>query len=1310
MMLKPLHRYFFSLLFILSLPSAAQNVRFLTGLPVLKAGGSTDRSLVFQAQTVGGQIFFVAGDGGQNYELWITDGRPEGTVKLKDLNGNDAALPYGFTVLNNRLIFAATDGGTGTELWISDGTRRGTQLLKDIWPGTIGSEPRRLTLLNNRVVFFAGSDQGVELWSTDGTAEGTQLVKDMNPDASTYEFEASAFGEKPLPVVDGQVYFAGRTNGIPAGNDPALFVSNGTTGGTRVLINNVTSAALTPVKLGGAIYFLANSDGSPSALWKSDLTTFATTELAAITSFKEPTVLGDKVFFVNGTALWETDGTAGGTKKTAALTHTNPNTLTVFNNKLYLYGTGVSNNKSLLRFDGAASVQALSATLNTGAEYAPVVVKNKLYAPLQTTATQHVMLATDGATQNFAFAATAPSATIPYATKNLFAFNDELYFTGTTTQRGTELWKIGPTGGTVLVEDANPGTVSSDPQLIGIAGTQRFLFAATSPDGREFWISQGVAGNTQPVGNLNPGATYANPVLDNSAPIFMTDSLLVQADSLAFWVYDIHEQTSEFLFQHPDYKKTNIAFEQAQSLGGSGAMIQIANGNVDELWVTNGIDPVWKLLENSNVVEIGQFSGAPLFAATVANGCTKLYIHQGTQADAPVALIPTGDKTSCLQTGFRPYRNKVYFASQNGTNGKHTLWETNGTLAGTKMFLDVAGGDPSISLQMLWEFNGELYFIVKSSGQSDLWKTDGTIAGSDYLLTLSTSNFPLVTSTTSTALGTDAYFTFYDLDANASSLVATNGTPAGTRIIRQFRSTGPYLVAANNRVFFTATTDENGKELWYTQGTLPTTAVLDIIEGDSSSLVDSNLEGPDLGVLDDKVYFRVYDRYATALNGELPTRLWVTDGTMPNTHAVVTPNGEEKITNPNTFFPYLFELYFAGGGSQNYGLWQITEGTGSLEVRFEGKTVLRNRPAEWGYAPTNDPQSGTLVIKNTSAYLLTLESITGNNDEFQFEPELPLPATIAAGEEFSISVMFESAEKAKRSVNIALTTDIVNDPAFVFSIEIMTTETSLVTIKPAKSSLTYCPDEEAVFTADPIVNGGLHPSFAWKHDGETVGITTVPEFAFTGLEHGDDVSVVLFPSEDALATNASATSADVGVTVLTPSTTTVQIHADHNGSAAPGSVVVFTAQTTNAGLNPVYQWYMDEEPLAGQTSAALTFTVPDDLEGSITIKLLVTPDAPCPAAPNVFSNNIELDIVTGIADPADLQLSMYPNPARDKFHIINGAGKPVNATVIDTRGSSMGKYEGREIVVETTTLPAGIYLVRVQAGKSSVVRKIVVVK
>src|SRR4030095_593247 len=86
-------------------------------------------------------FFFVAGYysgiGGDNTEIWKTDGTTNGTIRVKDIYpGNDPSYPSYFVALNNELLFVADDGTNGRELWKTDGDAAGTVLVKDIKPGT----------------------------------------------------------------------------------------------------------------------------------------------------------------------------------------------------------------------------------------------------------------------------------------------------------------------------------------------------------------------------------------------------------------------------------------------------------------------------------------------------------------------------------------------------------------------------------------------------------------------------------------------------------------------------------------------------------------------------------------------------------------------------------------------------------------------------------------------------------------------------------------------------------------------------------------------------------------------------------------------------------------------------------------------------------------------------------------------------------------------------------------------------------------------------------------------------------------------
>ncbi len=127
----------------------------------LQAGDSGGFGVVLPQLTVAGdQLFFRADDGVHGTELWTTDGTPEGTVLVKDVNpGPDGSLPGSLTAAGGLLYFAATDGEHGVELWRSDGTEAGTVMVEDLQPGPAPSNPEQLTAADGNLFFTA--DDGV---------------------------------------------------------------------------------------------------------------------------------------------------------------------------------------------------------------------------------------------------------------------------------------------------------------------------------------------------------------------------------------------------------------------------------------------------------------------------------------------------------------------------------------------------------------------------------------------------------------------------------------------------------------------------------------------------------------------------------------------------------------------------------------------------------------------------------------------------------------------------------------------------------------------------------------------------------------------------------------------------------------------------------------------------------------------------------------------------------------------------------------------------------------------------------------------
>jgi ELWxxDGT repeat protein len=167
---------------------------------------------------VGNTLFFVANNGTHGKELWKSDGTAAGTVLVKNINTISAGAgstqgsdPTDLINVNGMLFFLADDGVNGRELWVSNGTSAGTVIIK---PGLGDAGITNMAAVNDVLCFSA--DNGVvgrETWMSDGTTLGTVIVSDLVPGSGSSN-PASLFG------VDGNLLFAAADTTV--GDEPRL--------------------------------------------------------------------------------------------------------------------------------------------------------------------------------------------------------------------------------------------------------------------------------------------------------------------------------------------------------------------------------------------------------------------------------------------------------------------------------------------------------------------------------------------------------------------------------------------------------------------------------------------------------------------------------------------------------------------------------------------------------------------------------------------------------------------------------------------------------------------------------------------------------------------------------------------------------------------------------------------------------------------------------------------------------------------------------------------------------------------------------
>jgi ELWxxDGT repeat protein len=267
----------------------------------------------------GGSLFFAARDPEGDRELWTSNGTSE-AHRVADLVPGTGSDPTDLMALGGRVLFRAWSvTSAGYELWVSDGTPEGTLPLteQDARPDLLGVHAGRLWFAADSLEF------GNELWSTDGTAEGTRMMADMVPDGSFSPVRLISAGDRMF-LSAGQY----PDNG-------GLWVSDGTAAGTRHIgphpLQTGFLQSSDAAVVGGRLFYTAFVVGEGAEmLWQSDGTEAGTGPVlgSGVASdggrFRSPqalTAFAGRLFFLWNAQLWSTDGTPGGASRVEGLLH-----------------------------------------------------------------------------------------------------------------------------------------------------------------------------------------------------------------------------------------------------------------------------------------------------------------------------------------------------------------------------------------------------------------------------------------------------------------------------------------------------------------------------------------------------------------------------------------------------------------------------------------------------------------------------------------------------------------------------------------------------------------------------------------------------------------------------------------------------------------------------------------------------------------------------------------------------------------------------------------------------------------------------
>ncbi|WP_370090298.1 T9SS type A sorting domain-containing protein [Ekhidna sp.] len=463
---------------------------------------------------------------------------------------------------------------------------------------------------------------------------------------------------------------------------------------------------------------------------------------------------------------------------------------------------------------------------------------------------------------------------VNYINSLTFALN-KIFFRASTESLGTELWVTdGTESGTKLVKDIYEGTSSGDPSKFTEANGYLYFRARTATEGYELWKSDGTVEGTSLVKEIRTGTADGLP----------SNTALGEFDGKLYFAAD------------------------------DGIV-----GN--ELWISDGTEEGTILFKDLREAGYGSpnnffaFDDMLLFRAYGSEG-EELWKTDGTAEGTEQILdINTGSGSS-YANHFTLFNNKVYFSAKGAT--EDGLWVTDGTSEGTEQVAAIDFGSSS-SFRSIAASSTSLFIATEQDGPQ-LFVSDGTTEG-----TIGLSNEVTIFNSSEPrdffAFSNGMIFTATRDNGETSLWYESSGTvvdllPEG--VVAKSSLNGWYFQEAiNGQYFFVADTEEEGEELWTTDGTPEGTQMIkDIRPGSSSSGIES------VALFGNKIIFQA----RTAEEGREP---WISDGTTEGTVLLKDVNPGTGESNPRHFTVINNKCYFsASDGSTGREIW-MTDGTES---------------------------------------------------------------------------------------------------------------------------------------------------------------------------------------------------------------------------------------------------------------------------------------------------------------------------------------------------------------------------------------------
>ena len=474
---------------------------------------------------------------------WVLDlnQNPNQLEHLLALDDHRAAF-----IFNNSLYFSKYEETTGIELWRSDCTEAGTVFIDNINKYHYGIQYPELVNYNDLLVFGAhDSTVGYEPRIYNDDLGQLSLLKDIY---------AGSGHSNPLEFKthNGQLYFVARDSAH--GFEP--WKSDGTTQGTVLLEDIVPGPERSYPGLFTShqrdLYFLANIYSNNKRyyyLYKTDGSTTTLVKALGVNQFNNPIYLeamisgANTLYLVdNSKRIWISDGTDTGT--TLVKEMGDCKNFTLMNGELFFSGRlANSGDFELWKTDGTAAGTQLVKDLDTISSSPEhlFAINNELYFTASTSAHGRELWKSDGTEAGTAIVADIFSGTKSGLQEPGFCIlNDELYFRANNGASGPELWKTdGTQAGTEMVKDVFAGELGSFPSEMYAIDNYLYFQANDDVHGVELWYTNGQSDSTLLLADIEAGNASSSPknMIEINNKLFFVANTKASGEQI--WKWDV---------------------------------------------------------------------------------------------------------------------------------------------------------------------------------------------------------------------------------------------------------------------------------------------------------------------------------------------------------------------------------------------------------------------------------------------------------------------------------------------------------------------------------------------------------------------------------------------------------------------------------------------------------------------------------------------------------------------------------------------------------------------------------------------------